>query len=140
VDDIRESNFTLEQRLHYMDKLSLFLNMKKELQDEEGVLSVQIDEEFIPPHKSAAYTPYDAVICLDESVVDEEESKSSKNAEPSLDRIIKRNNIEVKKKVVKDMLQDIEYEDITGITENNMSEPGDYLAYVSLRNPEWIEN
>lgn len=123
-----------------MDKLTLFLDMKKSLQDEESVLSVQIDEEFIPPHKSAAYTPYDAVICLDGKLLDKEEGKSRKNSEPSLDRIIKRNKIETKEEVVEDMLQDIKYEDITGVTENNMSEPGDYLAYISLRKPEWTKN
>lgn len=123
-----------------MDKLSLFLDMEKNLEDEDCVLSVQIDEEFVPPHKSAAYTPYDAVICLDEKFVDEVGDNPRKNAKPSLDRIIKRNKTDSKVDAVEDMLQDIEYEDITGITENNMSEPGDYLAYISLRKPEWTKN
>lgn len=122
-----------------MGKLDLFIDMKKSLQDEEFVLSVQIDEDFIPPHKSAAYTPYDAVICLDKRLVDEKVNVT-KNSEPSLNRIIKRNKTENKKEFIKDVLQDIEYKEITGVTENNMNEPGDYIAYISLKDPEWIRN
>lgn len=120
-----------------MDKLRLYRDLKDDIEDEEYVVSVQLDEDFITPDKSAAFTPYDAVICIEDDV---ENNKNDYSSGPSLNRIIDRNSNTKVENEVKDMLEDVDYEEITGITENNMSEPGDYLVYVSLRVPEWINN
>jgi hypothetical protein len=120
-----------------VDKLTLYRELKDEIEDEEYVESVQLDEDFVTPDKSAAFTPYDAVICIEDDI---ENYENDYSGGPSLNRIIDRNSNEKVENKVKEMLEDVDYEEINGITENSMSELGDYLVYISLHVPEWIDN
>lgn len=127
----------MKYKVYYMDKLDLFTDLKNHLQTKNCVKRVQLDEDFIPPHKSASHTPYDAILCLDDSFMNEQPAVG-RETDPSLNRIIEQNACEDKEQAVKKLLRGVMYEEITGVTENTTSEPGDYLAYISLRTPDWI--
>lgn len=114
-------------------KLSRFKTLKKELDDRESVADVLLDEEFIPPNKSAAFTPYDAIVCIYKSSTE----SIRKNSSPSLNRVVERNSTSsVESHVKEELLSDVAYDRVTGVTDNHTAEDGDYLAYISLESFE----
>lgn len=94
--------------------------LRKEIEDEPIVDKVMIDEEFIPPHKSAAFTPYDCVLCVTPSYGNVIITGSSSVVE---DDVFEQ---------VEGLIEDVEYDRIVAVNANQTSEPGDFLVYVSL--------
>ena len=94
--------------------------LRQEIEDNPIIEKVMIDEEFIPPNKSAAFTPYDCVLCV---------TPEYKNVITSGGVKFEKGNVSEK---VKDMIEEVEYDRIVGTTVNETSEPGDFLVYISL--------
>lgn len=94
--------------------------IRQKIQDRPIIEKVMIDEEFIPPNKSAAFTPYDCVICVTPEYQDVVTSGGVTVTEDDVS------------KKVEDMIEDVEYDRIVGTTTNKTSEPGDFLVYLSL--------
>lgn len=103
--------------------LDKFESVKDELEDREYVSQVMLDEEFIPPHKSAAFTPYDCIVCIDyqtdATVADKETYRDEKLLQ------------DIESKVEEELSEDV-YDKIITVVYNETSEPGNILAYMSL--------
>lgn len=103
--------------------LDKFESLKDELEDREYVSQIMLDEEFIPPHKSAAFTPYDCIVCIDYekdvTVTDKEAYRDEKQLQ------------DVEKKIGRVLSENI-YDKIINVVYNDTSEPGNILAYISL--------
>lgn len=114
-----------------MSKLERFKKARKQLIENKEVVDVLLDEDFIPPNKSAAFTPYDAVICLNHS---SKENSYSSDSEPSLSRVIRRNSSDGNDVMsyIEERMDGLEYDRIIGHEKNQTSEPGEYLVYISL--------
>lgn len=102
--------------------------VKNSLEDKDYIADVMLDEEFIPPHKSAAFTPYDCIICVDDlqegsSVVKDE----NYGGEERLD--------EIEEKIKHDLSDEI-YHEVVGVVYNDTGEAGDILVYISLESFE----
>lgn len=41
--------------------------LRNAITDEDGVTKVELDEDWIPPHKMAGFTPYDAIVTLEDT-------------------------------------------------------------------------
>lgn len=100
--------------------LNKYEALREEIKENKDVQKIMVDEQFIPPHKSAAFTPYDCVICID----------------PTFPDVIQAADISVKKEEIsqkiESMISNVEYDRIVGTTVNDTAEPGDYLVYISL--------
>ena len=107
----------------FKNMLDKFRSVKQDLEDKEYVIQVVIDEEFIPPHKSAAFTPYDCIVCIDYqdnvTVTGEDNYRDKDQLETIEDNI-------------KQELSDDIYDRIINVVYNDTSEPGNILAYISL--------
>lgn len=42
-------------------------SLRNSISEVDGVTKVELDEEWIPPHKMAAFTPYDAIVSLEDT-------------------------------------------------------------------------
>lgn len=51
-----------------------FDDIKKVLSQRDDVIKVELDEEFIPPHKMAGFTPYDVIVKLDNPIYASEDT------------------------------------------------------------------
>lgn len=106
-----------------------YQKVKNEMEENQNVVSVSLDEDFIPPHKQSGFIPYDCVLHISDYG---NETTSSTN---SIDDIIKRNRSKMPDtEDIESMLSDVEYDEVISVEENTQAEPGQYLAYVSLVN------
>jgi len=44
-----------------------FDSLQNALVGVDGIVDVELDEEWLPPHKMAGFTPYDAIVTLEDS-------------------------------------------------------------------------
>jgi biotin synthase-related radical SAM superfamily protein len=101
-----------------------FNEVKSLLENEEIVHKVLLDEDFIPPHKSAAFVPYDCIVCVTPLY---ENWITSGNAEFNEKELVE---------YIESNIEKVNYEKIISATENKTSEPGDFLVYISLESFE----
>lgn len=95
-------------------KLERYRKLRDALDDHPVVIDVLLDEDFIPPHKQAAFVPYDAIIQFDTEQAFDGTDYSPDQIEDYL------------------WIEDVEYNEVINIEEHEMSLDGDYVAYVSL--------
>lgn len=89
-------------------ELSRYNELEHVLTNVDDVTGVSHAEDYVPPHKSAGFTPYDAVVALDE------EHWGAGDVEEFLAD------------------HDLTFDRVTGVGRNDSQHPGDALAFVSL--------
>lgn len=89
-------------------EIARYKALKEAVEDWDEVIGVIDAETYVPPHKSAAFTPYDAVVSF------KEVHWGSGDVEALFDE------------------REIEYDYICGFTENDSRLEGEGLAFVSL--------
>lgn len=104
----------------YMTMDKRYRELRQSVQDSPIIDKIMIDEEFIPPHKSAAFTPYDCVLCVTPNYND-----IITSGEASVDSSEVSQDVE-------GLIEDVKYDRIVATNINETSEPGEFLVYVSL--------
>lgn len=102
-------------------KLERFKKCKSIVESADYVNYALLDEDYIPPNKSASFTPYDMVICAD-------------NPESALfrsDTSLQETKKDLEEELI-EILPEEHYDTIVGTEVNSTSEDGEYLVYISL--------
>lgn len=104
-----------------------FKNVKNTLDEKEYIIDIMIDEKFIPPHKSAAFTPYDCVLLVKDieemSIIEQNDFRDDDKLEKVEDKI-------------KSSLSENDYYEIINTEYNDTSEDGDILVFIALESFE----
>lgn len=94
--------------MSHQQHIERFESFLQTVPDVEGITGVSHTTEYIPPHKMAAYCPYDCVVALEEA------HWEAGDIEALFDD------------------HDLDYDHVTGVAENDSRHDGETLACVSL--------
>ena len=92
----------------YQREIDRYNALERVLSDVEAVTGVSHAEDYVPPHKSAAFTPYDAVVAF------ESDHWTAGDVEALLDK------------------HELPYDRVVGAGRNDSRYPGATAAFISL--------
>lgn len=106
-------------------KIKKFSRFKKRNQSNPYIDNIMLDDDYLPPHKSSGFVPYDVIVFITPSYDYDKGILSNLN----MNTIDLKNNIE-------DYIYDISDKHIISIEENKTQIKADYKIFISLESVE----
>lgn len=106
-------------------KIKKFNIFKRHNQSNPYVENIMLDEDYLPPHKSAAFVPYDSVIFISPSY----------NYDKGILSHASMSEINLKKNI-ENYVSHISDKHIISVEKNQTQIKGDYMIFISLGSVE----